>query len=80
MALYIRERSQVESGYMLLTGYLENLVPFPNPSILSSYTVSLNLKIEKKKSTTPDPGVNSSLYFLCLQHSLYQTFCRFSFI
>lgn len=33
---------------MLLTGYLENLVPFPNPSILSSYTVSLNLKIEKK--------------------------------
>lgn len=32
---------------MLLTGYLENLVPLPDPSILSSYTVSLNLKIKK---------------------------------
>lgn len=33
---------------MLLTGYLENLVPLPDPSILSSYTVSLNLKKKKK--------------------------------
>lgn len=65
---------------MLLTGYLENLVPLPDPSILSSYTVSLNLKKKKKIYNTGSSwGQNITLYHTFLQILFYLILIPLSF-